>query len=251
MLVDEHQSLARRYVRWLRSRKPDATPAQIITTLERRYILATSTVGGANAVAGLLAAFTVGRITDRRLPFGTRLAAKAGVGLGVTSLLNAGDERIQFEVTAVYVLAVAEVHGMRLSKRQAVALVLGMTDADADPARLAQLIREVSDAPASRSDASAAGRRRSTRETAVSFLARGGAQRALSGLSLASKVKPVRVIGQLAGGTVIGAAADAARSGAGTYLFGRSVVTAVRAAFPSPPRTFPRELNVRERRRTH
>ena len=73
MPVDEHQSLARRYVRWLRSRKPDATPAQIITTLERRYILATSTVGGANAVAGLLAAFTVGRITDRRLPFGTGL----------------------------------------------------------------------------------------------------------------------------------------------------------------------------------
>lgn len=85
-----------KYVAGLRADNPDASPAQIIDKLERRYLLAVTGSGGA---AGATAAVP---------------------GLGTLAAIGAvGAETVVFmEASALYALAVAEVYGIPIDERE-------------------------------------------------------------------------------------------------------------------------------------
>jgi hypothetical protein len=78
------------YLDWVRSRRPNATPAKVIEQLERRYLAAVIGVGGASGAA----------------------AALPGVGTGAAIASGVAEITAFVSATAMYVLAVAEVHGV-------------------------------------------------------------------------------------------------------------------------------------------
>lgn len=84
------------YVARLRRSSPDATPAQIVTRLEKQYLAAVMASG---AAVGSAAAFP---------------------GIGTLAALSAvaGETVVFLEATAAFVLAVAEVHGIPVEQRE-------------------------------------------------------------------------------------------------------------------------------------
>lgn len=81
------------YVTWLRRAQPNATPAQLIATLEKQYL---ATVTGAGAAVG-------------------GVAAAPAVGTAAAFALSGAETVFFLEITALFVLAVAEVHGIRIA----------------------------------------------------------------------------------------------------------------------------------------
>ncbi|MFJ6795488.1 hypothetical protein [Streptomyces sp. NPDC091268] len=86
--------LVRKNIARARQRNPEATPAQVIRTLERMYV---SALTGSGAAVG-----------------GT--AAAPGIGTGVALALSAGEALSSLELSAVYALSMAEVHGVALDE---------------------------------------------------------------------------------------------------------------------------------------
>ncbi|MCB1287476.1 MAG: hypothetical protein KDB47_07225 [Mycobacterium sp.] len=84
------------YVARLRRSNPDASPAEIVTKLEKRYLAAVMASG---AAVGSAAAFP-------------------GVGTLAALSAVAGETLVFLEATAAFVLAVAEVHGIGLEERE-------------------------------------------------------------------------------------------------------------------------------------
>ena len=82
----------RAHVDKLRARNPYASPQQVITLLEREYLLAVSASGGAVGAA----------------------AAAPAVGTGVAMTLTASEVATFFGASAAFALAVAEVHGIQV-----------------------------------------------------------------------------------------------------------------------------------------
>lgn len=107
------------YVERLRRTYPTATPAQIVRKLEKRYVAA---VTGSGAAVGSTAAFP---------------------GIGTLAALSAaaGETVMFLEATAVFVLAVAEVHGVPADHRERRrALVLAVLVGDDSKRAVADLI---------------------------------------------------------------------------------------------------------------
>ncbi|MBO4209127.1 hypothetical protein [Micromonospora echinofusca] len=77
-----------------RQRNPDATPAQVIRNLERMYVSALTGTGA--AVGGA--------------------AAAPGVGTGVALALSAGEALSSLELSALFALSLAEIHGVRIDE---------------------------------------------------------------------------------------------------------------------------------------
>lgn len=86
--IDVQTPLVRKNIARARQRNPEATPAQIIRSLERMYI---SALTGTGAAVG-----------------GT--AAAPGVGTGVALALSAGETLSSLELSALFALSIAEVH---------------------------------------------------------------------------------------------------------------------------------------------
>lgn len=84
------------YVNRLREHNPGATPAEIITKLEKHYLAATMASG---AAVGSAAAFP-------------------GIGTLVAMSAVAGETVVFLEATAVFALTVAEVHGIPVTERE-------------------------------------------------------------------------------------------------------------------------------------
>src|ERR1700739_2853920 len=84
------------YVDRLRSQRPDATPAEIVTRLEKQYL-----------AAGMASGAAVG-------------SAAAFPGIGTLTALSAvaGETVVFLEATSVFVLAVAEVDGLPAAHRE-------------------------------------------------------------------------------------------------------------------------------------
>jgi hypothetical protein len=101
------------YLDRMRARRPDATPAEVVGMLERHYLAAVTGIGAAAGGA----------------------AAMPGVGT-VASLASGAAEVTAFvTTTAVFVLALAELHGIPVSDPQLRrALVLGVLLGDAGAA---------------------------------------------------------------------------------------------------------------------
>jgi hypothetical protein len=81
------------YVARLRRSQPKATPAEIIAVLEKRYL---ATVTGTGAAVG-------------------GAAAAPAVGTAAAFALSGAETVLFFEATALFALAVAEVHGIRIA----------------------------------------------------------------------------------------------------------------------------------------
>ncbi|MFN2517895.1 MAG: hypothetical protein ABR604_02465, partial [Jatrophihabitantaceae bacterium] len=81
------------YLDRVRAKRPGATPANVIEQLERRYLTAVVGIGGASGAA----------------------AAIPGVGTGAAVATGAVEIAGFVSATAMYVLAVAEVHGVPVS----------------------------------------------------------------------------------------------------------------------------------------
>jgi hypothetical protein len=81
------------YLERVRGKRPRATPTEVIEQLERRYLTAVVGIGGASGAA----------------------AAVPGVGTGAAVATGAAEIAGFVSATAMYVLAVAEVHGVPVS----------------------------------------------------------------------------------------------------------------------------------------
>jgi len=84
------QPLVARHVQRLKTSRPGGSPDDIIRVLEKRYLAALTGSGAAMGAA----------------------AAAPGVGTGVYVALSGGEAFTSLEATVLYILAVAEVHGM-------------------------------------------------------------------------------------------------------------------------------------------
>lgn len=106
------------YLNWVRDRHRGAGPAEVVRLLERRYLAAVTAIGAASGGA----------------------AAVPGAGTGV-SLASAAVEISAFvEATALFALAMAEVHDVRIDDaevRRALVLAILIGDTGAEVAELA------------------------------------------------------------------------------------------------------------------
>ncbi|MFI8892588.1 hypothetical protein [Streptomyces paradoxus] len=92
--IDSQSQLVRKNIARARQRNPEATPAQVIRNLERMYV---SALTGTGAAVG-----------------GT--AAAPGVGTGVALALSAGEALSSLELSALFALSLAEVHGVPIDE---------------------------------------------------------------------------------------------------------------------------------------
>ncbi len=204
------------HLRSIRLRHPDATPAEIVRILERRY-LAAVTAGGAAVGA---------------------TAVVPGIGTGVTLALS-GVETVGFlEATALFAQSIAEVHGVAVDDPdRARALVLTLMLGSEGVDLLAQLAGQAAGRGPTRAGywgemitktlpRAAVGPVVDRLKTAFvhQFAARGGA-------SWLGKALPFGI--------------GAAVGGAGNHILGRRVLVGSRRAFGPPPPALPADLEPR------
>lgn len=207
------------HIRSIRSRRPDANPAQIVAILERRYLTAVTT-GGALVGAS---------------------AAIPAVGIG-TSLVLSGVETAGFlEATALFAQSVTELHGIAVvDKERARTLVMAMMLGNGGQ----ELIRQF------------AGQAAGGAQTRTAFwgeLVTKSLPSAVLG-PLGDRVQKVFLQkfavsqGTSVVGRLIPFGVGAVVGGGGNHLLGRRVVSASRTAFGPAPAAFPASLepSVRE-----
>lgn len=201
------------HIRSIRLRHPEATPAEIIRILERRYLTAVTTGGAAVGATAVV----------------------PGIGTGVTLALS-GVETLGFvESTALFAQSVAEVHGIAIANPdRARALVMTLMLGKEGVDLVSQLAGQVTGRGGSRSSYWGEMVTKSVPRAAVGpmvdqlkrafmkqFAAKGGA-------SFLGKALPFGV--------------GAAVGGAGNHILGRRVLTTSRRAFGAPPINLPLEL---------
>jgi hypothetical protein len=107
-----HQSVVAAHVRRIRDRHPAASPSDVIALLEKQYL---TTVISTGATAG-------------------GVAAAPGIGTAAAVMANAGEMVSFLETTALFILAVAEVHGVwidDLERRRTLLLTVLLGDSGA------------------------------------------------------------------------------------------------------------------------
>ncbi|WP_374311956.1 hypothetical protein [Microbacterium sp.] len=204
------------HLRSIRLRHPDASPAEIVRILERRYLAAVTTGGAAVGATAVV----------------------PGIGTGVTLALS-GVETLGFlEATTLFAQSVAEVHGVAVADPdRARALVLTLMLGKEGVDLVSQLARQ------------AVGRG-PTRDRYWGELVTKTIPRAAMG-PIVDRLKAT-FIHQFAvrgGASWIGKALPfgigAAIGGAGNNILGRRVLVNSRRAFGQPPATLPAELEPR------
>jgi len=249
--VRGRQAIARRYVRWMRRRNPDATPAEIIKALERHYVTAISVAGGVVTAGSVAVSFIPGGgAATKGVKAGVKAAA---IGMAkasaATSLLPAADEQLQFEITAIFGLALADIHGMTCDQDQAKALVYGLSNSRMSQAQITSFATDLAEAsPSSAVDVGqriAAGRGDWSHwaSTLVGSLPGDGAKSLVRSIQVGA-LEDVRGRLSKRGQTAVEFSAGAVLSGASRFVFGREVVVAAHGAFPPAPEAFPDHLTV-------
>jgi len=218
-LLSVQRPLVVAHVRSIRRAHPDATPAQVIRILERRYLTAVTSGGAAVGASAVI----------------------PGVGTGVSLALSGVETAGFLEASALFAQSVTEVHGIAVDDpERARTLVMAMMLGTGGSDLVRQLVAEMSGGGASRSGfwgemvtknlpKAAMGRiaSRIRRSFVRRFLARQGG-------SALGRVVPFGI------GAVVG--------GAGNNMLGRKVIASSRDAFGVPPAVFPLELEPREGR---
>ncbi|MFI7490516.1 hypothetical protein ACIBXA_19250 [Micromonospora echinaurantiaca] len=286
--VSARQAIARRYVKRVRKRNPDATPAEVITMLERHYVTAITVAGGivtagsiAAAVgialmpgggaataaksvgaqaakkAGKVAAKKAGKVAAKKAAKEAAKAVAKGAALNaartgaqrVAALLPAGDEQLQFEITAVFALAIADIHGKVLDRDQAHALVYLLSNERVSQKQIAIMATDL--ASASTDGIVGVGHTIASGRTDWSHWANtladtlpGGAAQDLVRTVQTGRLETVRsgLSGRQQAAIEYGVGAVA--GGVTRFVFGREVVEAARTAFAEAPSEFPEHLAV-------
>ena len=200
--ISVQQEPVARYVVRLRRSQPDASPAQIIALLEKRYL---ATVTGAGAAVG-------------------GAAAVPAVGTAAAFALSGAETVLFFEATALFALAVAEVHGIRITdverrRTLLLAIVLGDNGAmlvEKMAGRTGQHWGDLLPEAIPLSSITAI-----NKTLGRWFLRRYGRKQ---GMLAIGRLAPLGI------GAAIGAA--------GNHAFGRTVVTTSRRVFGPPPARF-------------
>lgn len=271
--VRGRRGIARKYVKWVRRRNPDATPAEIIRMLEHHYVTAISVAGAAITVGSI-----AGEIGIAMIPVvgpaaaGTKAVAKeagkkatkeagkaaaksAALGAAksgaqrAASRLPAGDEQLQFQITALFALAVADIHGMDLDQEQAHALVYALSNGRVSQKQIATMASDLAQSSyaemVSVSQTSARGRKDLGHwaNTLADSLPGGAAQNLVRGVQTG-------ILEDIRGG-LDGKQQAAVEYGVGAlvggitrFVFGREVVDAAQSAFSDAPGTFPDYLDI-------
>ncbi|MEO6532758.1 MAG: hypothetical protein ABIO06_04180 [Pseudolysinimonas sp.] len=205
------------HIRSIRSRRPDASPTQIIAILERRFLTA---VTGGGALVG---------------------ASSAIPAVGVaTSVVLSGVETAGFlEASALFAQSVTEVHGIAVVEpERARTLVMAMMLGNGGQELLQQFASE------------AAGR--GSRSAYWGELVTKNIPRAALG-PLTDRVRSafLRRFAVTQGTSVVGRAipfgVGAVFGGVGNNILGRRIVRSAREAFPAAPDTFPASLDAATR----
>lgn len=279
--VSARHSIARKYIMRIRRRHPDATPAEVIQMLERHYGTSITTAGAlitAGAIAadiGIAMIPGVGAAAAGMKSAGQQAAKKSGkeaaklaaknaaklaaknMALGTAkngaqraaALLPAGDEQLQFEITAIFALAIADIHGMDLDKDQALALVYGLSNERVSQKQIATMATDLSSA--SPEGVVGVGSRIAAGRTDWSHWANtladtlpGGAAQSLVRTMQTGQLDTVRE--NLSGKqqATIEYGVGALAGGVTRFVFGRDVIVAARAAFADAPEVFPAHLAV-------
>jgi hypothetical protein len=200
------------HIRSIRSSKPDASPAQIIAILERRFLTA---VTGGGALVGATSAIPA-------------------VGIA-TSLVLSGVETAGFlEASALFAQSVTEVHGIAVVEpERARTLVMAMMLGNGGQELLQQFATE------------AAGRG-SRSAYWGEFVTKSLPRAALGPLTDRVRAAFLRRFAVTQGTSVVGRAipfgVGAVFGGVGNNILGRRIVRSAREAFPAPPDTFPASL---------
>ena len=213
------------YLKSLRRDNPNATPAELLKILDKRYV---ATVTIASTGVGTSAAIPA---------VGIPLA----LGLGVTDLL------FFYETSALYVLAATELHGIEVSDvARTRPLIFGMLLGKKSQSRVTKLVFRA---------AGAGGIERA--RTAVGTVGRAlpnGWGEVLTQQLPDSALAPLAAVlarealttGAKFGAGTLGKAIPfgfgALIGGVGSFTFGRDVVKAARIAFPKAPTHFPEAL---------
>ncbi|WP_319457182.1 MULTISPECIES: hypothetical protein [unclassified Mycobacterium] len=198
------------YVERLREHSPDATPAEIVAKLEKYYLAAVMASG---AAVGSAAAFP-------------------GIGTLVALSAVAGETVVFLEATAVFVLAVAEVHGIPAEHRERRrALVLAVLVGEDSKHAIADLI--------------------GTGRTSGAWMADGAASLPLPAVSQLNNrllryfVKRYALKrGAIAFGKLLPVGIGAVVGGVGNRMMGRKIIKNAQVAFGAPPPRFPSTLHV-------
>jgi hypothetical protein len=204
------------HIRSIRRRNPDASTAELVRMLERRYLAAVTTGGAAVGATAVV----------------------PGIGTGVTLVLS-GVETIGFlESTALFAQSVAEVHGVAVEDPdRARALVLTLMLGKEGTDLVAQL--------AGQARGKAAGRDKYWGEMVTKSLPRAAVGPLVDRLK-SSFIRQFTVKG---GASWIGKALPfgigAAIGGAGNHILGRRVLVTAHRAFGVPPLQLPAELEPR------
>ena len=201
------------HLRSIRRRHPEATPAQIIRMLERRYLGAVTTGGAAVGATAVV----------------------PGIGTGVTLALS-GAETIGFlESTALFAQSVAEVHGIAIENPdRARALVLTLMLGKEGTDLVAQLAGQ------------AIGKGASRDKYWGTLITKTLPRAAVGPLVDRLKAAFIHQFAVRGGASVLGKALPfgigAAIGGTGNHVLGRRVLSAARIAFDIAPAVLPPEL---------
>jgi hypothetical protein len=206
------------HIRGIRRHQPDASPAELVQILERRY-LAAVTAGGAAVGAS---------------------AVIPGVGTGITLALSGVETAGFLEATALFSQSVSEVHGISVddperARALVMTMMLGHEGSD--------LVRQLA------GQATGAGL---ARNAYWGELVTNNIPRAIMG-PLTDRLKGafIRRFAARGGASMIGKAMPfgigAAIGGAGNHIVGKRVVHSSRLAFGPAPELFRSELDPRVR----
>ncbi len=215
-LLAAHRPAVLAHIRAIRRAKPGATPAQVIRSLERRYLAAVTT-GGALVGAS---------------------AAIPAVGTGASLALSAGETAGFLEASALFAQSVTEVHGIAVDdpdRARALVMTMMLGNAGADLVR--QLAGEVTGSGQPRSKYWGEMVTSSLPRAAMGHIADRIKHTFLKRFALA---QGSNVIGRLIPfgiGAVVG--------GTGNHLLGRRIITSSRTAFGPAPDIFPIGLEPR------
>jgi len=250
--VNGRRSKARKYVLWLRRWHPGATPTELIQMLERHYGAWISGAGILMSVGTAAANFGITLIPDAGVIAGGvkvvakesgKVAAKAAAQQ-VAALLPTADAQTQFEITAMFGLAVSEIHGMDLDLDQAEALVYGLSNGRVSQQQIATMTDHL--AQATRGEVLKAGRkiaasRPDWAKTLADELPEGAARDLIRTIQTGLlHTEPVNSSGQRTAAIQGGAVAIGV--GVTRFVFGREIVASARVAFGAAPTDFPANL---------
>lgn len=206
------------HLRSIRSRHPDASPAKVISILERRYLAAVTTGGAAVGASAVI----------------------PGVGVGISLALSGAETAGFLEASALFAQSVTEVHGIAVDDpERARTLVMTMMLGTAGSDLVKQLAGQ------------AAGVGPTRGKFWGELVTKSLPQAAMGQIGDRVRKSFVRRFVATQGASVVGRAIPfgigAVIGGTGNHMLGRKVVSSSRDAFGPPPPQFPLVLEPKVR----